>query len=96
MAKLAQILSNPVRLRILGILSQGPKHIYAISKELGESYPLTYLYLSSLEKAGLIQATLVEGEQDERQRKVYTLRNFEFKVSPETIRELFARKGRQV
>lgn len=82
-------LSNPVRLSILGSLSQEPKHIYALAKELQLSYPLVHLYLESLEKVGLVEGTLGSGPSDQRERKFYRLVPFKVELTPAILREMF-------
>ncbi|MEM3671287.1 MAG: winged helix-turn-helix domain-containing protein [Thermoprotei archaeon] len=92
LARKARLFSNPVRLRILGLLTSGPKHVYAIAKEINQSYPLTYLYMTSLEKAGLVKSVMVEHEQDERKRKVYRLEDFRLEISAEAIASLMEKE----
>ncbi len=82
-------LSNPVRLSIVGSLAQGPKHIYALAKELKLSYPLVHLYLDSLEKVGLVESTPGGASSDQRERKYYRASSFRIEVTPQRLQELY-------
>ena len=86
--KIMKVLANPVRLKIIASLEREPKHIYALAKELGLSYPLVHLYLESLEKAGLVSGEMETGKSDERERKTYIVSQFNIHLTPSLIREL--------
>lgn len=86
--RLMKVMSNPVRVRIIASLEREPKHIYALAKELGISYPLVHLYLESLESAGLVAGKLAAGQLDERERKTYHVIPFELRITPELLKKL--------
>ncbi len=86
--KILKALANPVRLKMIALLQEQPMHIYALAKELGLSYPLAHLYLSTLEKHGLIVGEIKIGNGDERERKEYRVRTFNVVLSPEEIAKL--------
>lgn len=86
--KVMKVMSNPVRMRIIASLEGSPKHIYALAKELGLSYPLVHLYLESLETAGLVSGEMTAGPKDDRERKTYHVVPFELRVTPALIRKL--------
>ncbi len=83
-----KVLANPVRLRIIASLERGPKHIYALAKELQLSYPLVHLYLESLEKAGLVSGVTETGREDERERRTYMVSRFSIHLTPSLIEKL--------
>jgi len=79
------VLANPVRLKILALLSVRPRYAYELSKKLRLSYPLVHLHLKVLEKAGLVESDYVPGP---RTKRVYRVKEFRVEVSPERLREL--------
>lgn len=78
-------MANPIRLKMLSLIAVRPRYAYELSKMLNLSYPLTYLHLSILEKAGLVESYYVEGP---RTKRIYRLRDFEVKISPEVLRKM--------
>lgn len=92
--KTLKALANPTRLKIIASLAEEPKHAYALSKELGLSYPLTYLHLKGLRKMGLV----VEVKEEKRAAGLPTVKTYapvEFKLvlTPEYIREVYQNGG---
>jgi DNA-binding transcriptional ArsR family regulator len=79
-----KVLANPIRLRMIASLYESPKHVYALAKEMGLSYPLALLYLRSLEEAGLVESTESK-EIGEREKKVYRVKDFALQISPKEI-----------
>jgi len=57
LSKVFAALSNPIRLRILAIISETkrPLHIKAIARALQMDYAATYRHVDVLKKAGLVQ-----------------------------------------
>lgn len=86
-------LANPIRLKMIASLSEGPKHLYALAKELGLSYPLAHLHLKALRKLELVR------EVREKRRveglpsvKYYAPSDFRLILSPERIREVWGER----
>ncbi|MGC8636046.1 MAG: ArsR/SmtB family transcription factor [Thermoprotei archaeon] len=79
-----KVLANPIRLRMIASLYDSPKHVYALAKEMGLSYPLALLYLRSLEEVGLVESTESK-EAGEREKRVYRVRDFVLEISPKEI-----------
>lgn len=52
--KLFDALSNPMRIRILGILSRERQYVSELARRLNISRPLLYMHLRKLEEAGLV------------------------------------------
>jgi DNA-binding transcriptional ArsR family regulator len=86
-------LANPLRLRIIASLAEEPKHAYALAKELGVSYPLAHLHLKGLRKLGLIREIDHEGADEGRPTRTYAPTEFEVKLTPETIHDMFLNRG---
>ena len=55
--KLFDALSNPIRLRILGILHQERQYVSELARLLNISRPLLYMHLRKLEDAGLVEGS---------------------------------------
>ena len=88
--------SGEVRLAILSLLSEGPKHGYQLMKEMAErsggvykaSAGSIYPTLQQLEDEGLVEATLLNG------RRVYALTTegrAELGKDPDTVRRIWER-----
>lgn len=54
MAELAKALAHPVRLRIVSMLSQGPRPVEAIARRTGQSMSTTSAHLHKLKRAGVV------------------------------------------
>ena len=94
LVKTLKALSNPIRLRIIASLTNEPKHAYALAKELGISYPLTYLHLKGLRKMGLVEEIREELKSKGLPTvKTYAPADFEITLTPEYIRDLFQEGG---
>ena len=91
LAEVLKLLGVGLRLRILGLLAEGPKYVWEISKRLNVSYPLVYLHLSALEKKGLVEAEYVT--EGGRVRRYYRVRDFDIRVNPEVLRRLVRGEG---
>ena len=90
MVKVLKALANPIRLRMIASLSERPKHLYALAKELGLSYPLAHLHLKALKKLGLVveirEERKVEGLPSV---KYYAPAPFRLILSPESIKRVW-------
>ncbi|RLE64703.1 MAG: ArsR family transcriptional regulator [Thermoprotei archaeon] len=83
------LLANEHRLKIIAMLAEKPMYISEIQRKLKVSYALTHLYMSSLEKMGLVESSYetVIGERP-HVRKYYKLRPFKLVVSSDLIKKL--------
>jgi len=79
------VLANPIRLKIIALLAERPRYPYELAKELKLSYPLTYLHLSALERAGLVETFYEPGP---RTKKYYRIKDFKLILTPDAIRRL--------
>lgn len=78
--------ANPLRLRVVAELSDGPVHVSELARRLGISRPLLYMHLDRLEKAGLITGHL-ELSEDGKAMKYFELVPFDLHLTPEMITE---------
>lgn len=82
-----EALSNPHRLRIITVLSEGRQYVSQLARELGMSRPLLYLHLQKLEEAELVSGDM-EILDSGKTAKFYTLNSFQFELNEKLIREL--------
>lgn len=82
-----EALSNPHRLRIIAILSEGRQYVSQLARELGMSRPLLYLHLQKLEEAELVSGDM-EILESGKSAKFYTLNTFQFELNEQLIHEL--------
>jgi len=83
------LLANEHRLKIIGMLAEKPMYISEIQRALKVSYALAHLYMSSLEKLGIVESNyeMVTGERP-HVRRYYRLKPFKLVVSSDLIRKL--------
>ena len=90
MVRTLKALANPIRLRMIASLSESPKHLYALAKELGLSYPLAHLHLKALRRLGLVREIREERKAEGLPSvKYYAPAPFKLILSPESIREIW-------
>lgn len=77
-------MANPLRLRVVAELSDGPVHVSELARRLGISRPLLYMHLDRLEKAGLIAGHL-ELSDDGKAMKYFEVVPFELHVTVQEI-----------
>lgn len=76
--------ANPLRLRVVAELSDGPVHVSELARRLGISRPLLYMHLDKLEKAGLVAGQL-ELSADGKAMKYFELNPFDVRLTAEAI-----------
>lgn len=77
-------LGNAHRLRVIAALGAGRIHVSELARQLELSRPLLYMHLEKLEAAGLVQGTL-ELSPEGKAMKYYDLKDFELRITPQTI-----------
>jgi ArsR family transcriptional regulator len=87
--RLMKLLSNEWRVRILALLSERPMSVYELSKELGLSYPLTFLHIKQLRDAGLLEEVRSEERHGPLPARYYSISKFELRITPQLIKRLF-------
>jgi predicted transcriptional regulator len=82
-----EALSNPHRLKIISVLSEGKQYVSQLARELGISRPLLYLHLQKLEEANLVSSDL-EISDSGKAVKYYMLNSFQFDINEQLIHAL--------
>lgn len=81
-------LGNEHSLKIMGILASGECFVSELAKMVGISRPLLYLHLKKLENAGLVESEIRHFEEPPYTKKFYKAKNFELKLSLNSIKEI--------
>ena len=81
-------LGNEHSLNIMGILASGECFVSELAKMVGISRPLLYLHLKKLENAGLVESEIRHFEEPPYTKKFYKAKNFELKLSLNSIKEI--------
>lgn len=84
-----EALSNPHRMRIIGILSTGKQYVSQLARELSISRPLLYLHLQKLEEAKIVTSDM-ELLESGKAAKYYTLNSFNVLLSEQLISDLIS------
>ncbi|WP_042169296.1 ArsR/SmtB family transcription factor [Paenibacillus gorillae] len=79
-----EALSNPHRLKIVAVLTEGRQYVSELARELGMSRPLLYLHLQKLEEANLVSSSL-EILDTGKTAKYYMLNPFDFELNEHII-----------
>ena len=82
-----EALSNPQRLKIIAILSEGEQYVSQLARELNISRPLLYLHLKKLEEANLVSSNM-EILDSGKAVKYYILNSFQFEMNEQIVHEL--------
>lgn len=82
-----EALSNPQRLKIISVLSEGKQYVSQLARDLGISRPLLYLHLQKLEEANLVSSDM-EISDSGKAMKYYMLNPFQFDINVPLIHSL--------
>jgi len=82
--RLADSLSHPLRLKILGILFENRQYVSELARTVNISRPLLYMHLRKLEAAGLIKGNH-EISPDGKVMKYYEILKFDLQINPEIL-----------
>jgi len=82
-----EALSNPHRLKIIAVLSEGRQYVSELARLLGMSRPLLYLHLQKLEEVNLVTSNM-EILESGKAAKFYALTSFQLEVNEELIHRL--------
>jgi predicted transcriptional regulator len=77
-------LANPHRCRILAVLTQGPRYVSQLAREVKLSRPLLQMHLRKLEAAELVWNRM-EISNDGKAMKFYEVRDFDLRIAPSVI-----------
>ena len=81
-------LGNEHSLKVMAILASGECFVSELAKMVGISRPLLYLHLKKLENAGLVESEIRHFEEPPYTKKFYKAKNFELKLSLDSIKEI--------
>lgn len=91
LVKMLKVLANPVRLKIIAMLSEESMNVYSIAKRLKLSYPLTYLHIDALRRHGLVMEVRREGSsRGLLPLRYYRSLDFELTLSLSKIKDIAA------
>lgn len=85
--KVFDALSNPVRIKIIGILCEGRQYVSELARLVNISRPLLYMHLKKLEEARLVTSTM-EISESGKAMKYYILENFEINITNQLLNQL--------
>ncbi|QBP43176.1 ArsR/SmtB family transcription factor [Paenisporosarcina antarctica] len=84
-----EALSNPQRLKIISVLSEGKQYVSQLARELDISRPLLYLHLKKLEEANIVSSDM-EILESGKAVKYYILNSFQFEMNEQIVHQLSA------
>ncbi|MDW0117656.1 helix-turn-helix domain-containing protein [Sporosarcina thermotolerans] len=82
-----EALSNPHRLKIIAVLSEGRQYVSELARLLGMSRPLLYLHLQKLEEVQLVTSNM-EILESGKAAKFYALTSFHFELNEDLVHRL--------
>ena len=85
--KLFDALSHPMRIKIVGVLSQKRRYVSELAKIINISRPLLYMHLKKLEEAGLVTGSYEISNMGKSMR-YFELMAFDIHISPDILAEL--------
>ena len=81
LVKVFDSLSHPVRIMVMGILSQKRQYVSELARMVNISRPLLYMHLQKLESAKLIKGNH-EISDNGKAMKYYEIQQFDFHLTP--------------
>ncbi|MCL2285017.1 MAG: winged helix-turn-helix domain-containing protein [Firmicutes bacterium] len=85
--KLFDALSHPMRIKIIGILTEGRRYVSELAKIVNMSRPLLYMHLKKLEDAALVTGSYEISDLG-KSMKFYELKSFSIHLTPKLLAEL--------
>ena len=85
--KIFDALSHPMRIKIVGILSEKRRYVSELAKIMNMSRPLLYMHLKKLEEAVIITGSY-EISQTGKSMKYYEIKSFDIHLTPELLTSL--------
>jgi len=85
--KLFDALSHPMRIKVVGILSEKRKYVSELAKIMNMSRPLLYMHLKKLEEAAVITGSY-EISETGKSMKYYEIKHFDIHLTPELLKTL--------
>jgi len=85
--KLFDALSHPMRIKIVGVLSEGRRYVSELAKMMNMSRPLLYMHLRKLEEAAIVTGSY-EISESGKSMKFYGLKTFDIHLTPKLLSSL--------
>ena len=85
--KLFDALSHPMRIKIVGILSEKRRYVSELAKLVNISRPLLYMHLKKLEDAAIVRGSYEISELG-KSMKYYEIKSFSIHLTPELLTTL--------
>jgi ArsR family transcriptional regulator len=85
--KLFDALSHPMRIKIMGILSEKRRYVSELAKLISISRPLLYMHLKKLEDASIVIGSY-EISESGKSMKYYEIKSFAIHLTPALLTAL--------
>ena len=85
--RLFDALSHPMRIKVMGVLSEKRRYVSELAKLMNMSRPLLYMHLKKLEDAAIVTGSY-EISESGKSMKFYEVRAFDIALTPELLVEL--------
>lgn len=85
--KLFDALSHPMRIKAIGILSNGRRYVSELAKMMNISRPLLYMHLKKLEDAAIVTSSY-EISDSGKSMKYYEVKTFDIRLTLELLTKL--------
>ena len=85
--KLFDALSHPMRIKVVGILSEKRRYVSELAKIMNMSRPLLYMHLKKLEEAAIITGSY-EISETGKSMKYYEIKSFDIHLTAELLTSL--------
>jgi len=82
--KLFDAISHPMRIKIIGILSEKRRYVSELAKILNISRQLLYMHLKKLEEAAIVMGSY-ETSESGKSMKYYEVLDFDIHLTPELL-----------
>jgi len=80
-------LSHPMRIKIIGILSEKRRYVSELAKLMNMSRPLLYMHLKKLDDAAIVVSNY-EISTSGKSMKYYEVKAFDIRLTPELLTKL--------
>ena len=85
--KLFDALSHPMRIKVIGVLSEKRRYVSELAKIMNMSRPLLYMHLKKLEDAAIVIGSYEISELG-KSMKYYEIKPFSIHLTPELLTTL--------
>lgn len=85
--KLFDALAHPMRIKVMGVLSEKRRYVSELARIMNMSRPLLYMHLKKLEEAAIVTGSY-EISETGKSMKYYEIRPFDVHLTPELLTKL--------